>query len=88
MDTLGFDFRGTNCKFEIKWKPVDTSCLNHLSINSIIENFKIFEELLINNPNDKIIKYDVKFESRKQDPCNRVSYLISDDIGYYSSYMK
>ena len=21
MDTLGFDFRGTNRKFEIKWKP-------------------------------------------------------------------
>ena len=41
IDTLGFDFRGTNKKFEIKWKPSsELNSYGNSIINSIVKNFK------------------------------------------------
>ena len=90
IDTLGFDFRGTNKKFEIKWKPSsELNSYGNSIINSIVKKFQMFESKLdkITDYNN-IFEYNVSFESRTKDRCNHSAYLISDDICHILNFLK
>ena len=87
IDTLGFEFRGINKKYEIKWKSPLEKYFNVNTISSIVEKFQEFEKTLENIQDfSKINKYDAPFESKKLDKCTHRSNLISDDICHFLNY--
>ena len=87
IDTLGFEFRGINKKYEIKWKSPLEKNFNVNAINSIVEKFQDFEKTLDNIQDlSNIYKYDAPFKSKKLDRCICSSNLISDDICHFLNY--
>ena len=87
IDTLGFEFRGINNKYEIKWQSPFEKNFDVNIIDSIVQKFKDFEKTLDNIQDfSKIYKYDAPFESKKLDRCTHRSNLISDDICHFLNY--
>ncbi len=67
IDACGYDFRGTNTKFEIKWEIPSEIILNEIQTSLIVEKFK---NLKVRKARQSTMSlFDTIFESRTPDIC-------------------